>query len=133
MKSIKITQYQANDGRIFESEKDCKNYELFIEKSNLDKVNEYINNFLKDISNYNEGSKDYIIEYNDYYVCYDISKKFDKEGIYYIKMGTRNDIDRYIEIDEDFTIDYDKWSKFEKEFKEKFKGSLEIPYWYWSK
>lgn len=113
-----ITQYVANDGKVFEDKNDCINYEYFLTIS-CEEVQKYVNTFFK-----NEG---------DDYNCQNVEHSFSpwtKSPEFRLFIGWKGS---EWELDEDFDIDWDKWSQFEEDFEKKFKVPLNMPSGYWGK
>ena len=133
MKEIKIIKYKSEDGKIFNEKTECQRWEKCIERADTidDTIIKDINDFLSVSDNYGDWIKERINE-TDTTKCYGLHLGSHLGGTYEIVLGD-GDEDGFIELDEDFCIDSDKWDNFIKELSVKYDCDFSIPYYYWSK
>jgi len=108
MKEIKVSAYEAEDGKIFKTEKECIAYEATL-NFDKDELIEKVNQFLSNIDNYDDWIKKRLGP-DEVHFCEDV---FVNE--FYVKLYILED-EFGDELDESFCIDIDKWYDFLKTF-----------------
>lgn len=128
MKIVNVTQYEANDGRRFDTEKSCFEYEKFLELSTkLDMMKNEINEFLSNKNNYDDCIKD-DIDFKDFHYCSNIWV-----GIQNMSLEILVNKNSSYQLDENFCIDQNKWDKFLDKYKKEYYTCVSEPTYYWGK
>jgi len=130
MKEIKVTKYEANDGKIFNTLEDCLAWEKYI-LIDEEELKNYINTFLSNSENYEEWVRKSLINKHDFIQCYNIVSFDNSEIVFNLTLGYIDEEDEFMELDEDFCIDTDKWWEFRDYIKEKFGCEIKEQNYYW--
>jgi hypothetical protein len=131
MKEIKTIKYESNDGRIFENKDHCIRWETCL-ALDTEILRAEINKFLSNADNYEEWYQSQLRENSNYDYCKEMHLGQRNGGTYNLTLGNMYE-DGFVELDEDFAIDMDKWDAFYAEIKKKYNVNLDENMYYWPK
>lgn len=127
MKIVNVTQYEAKNGKRFDTEKSCFEYDKFLELSdNIEMIRDEVNDFLSNPDNYADWVK-YNSKVNHYCNSVRIEDDFD------IVLEILYSKNSHYQLDEDFCIDQNKWYKFLDKYKKESYTRVSAPTYYWGK
>lgn len=128
MKIVNVIKYESIDGKQFDSEQKCLEYEKFLELSTkLDMIKNEVNEFLSNKDNYDDWIKDDMNSKNFHY-CSNVwvgETNMSLEILY-----NKNSC---YQLDENFCIDQTKWYKFLKKYETEYFTKISVPNYYWGK
>lgn len=126
MKIVNVTQYEAKNGRRFDTEENCFKYEKFLELSdNLELIRDEVNEFLSNSDNY----ADWVKHSKVMHYCNSVRVDDDFD----IALEILYSKNSCYQLDEDFCIDQNKWHKFLDKYKQDYYTRVSEPTYYWGK
>lgn len=124
MKMVNIMQYEAKNGMRFDTEKNCLEYEKFLELSdNLELIRYEVNEFLSNSYNYDDWAK------NVKHYCNSV-RVDDSFDIVLEILYSKNS---HYQLNEDFCVNQNKWYKFLDKYKHDYYTKVSAPSYYWGK
>jgi len=110
MRVFTINKYESNDGKVFDTEEQCLRWENN-KLTDKDEIKLEVNKFLSEVSNYEDWYQGKLLATQDFDMCFDLHLGSLNGGTYELVLGLKCE-DGFIELDEDFAIDMEKWDIF---------------------